>query len=67
MKKLIRDSHDNDGSIVTASKNVDQVINGVLYVDDVDAFDFDDFDDSGDICFKSYEDYAAWMERYYES
>lgn len=63
MKRLIKKST----SPVEAATNVNPVSNGVCHITDVDAFDFDDFDDTLDYRFDSYEDYRAWMERYFES
>lgn len=53
--------------IAASAKQVNPIINGVCYVNDVDAFDFDDFDDDIDYHFDSYESYKAWMERYLET
>ena len=63
MKKLVHDKE----SVTAASDAVNPICNGVCYVTDVDAFDFDNFDDSLDCQFKSFDDYCAWMERYFES
>ena len=63
MKKFIHDKE----PVKASSDEVNPVRNGVYSVTDVDAFDFDNFDDTLDCQYKSFEDYLAWMERYYES
>lgn len=64
MKRLVKKS---SSEVKAAASTVNPIIDGVCHVTDVAAFDFSTYNPNIDYKFDSFDDYKAWMERFYES